>query len=155
MKTIYLTQGRVAIVDDADFDWLNQWKWYAQYSHHTQSFYAMRCRYPGKVRIHMSRLILGLTDSKVGADHRNGNTLDNQRQNLRVATRRQNAANSRTRKDCLLGIKGVSKVGNRYKVQMTLDGQKLYLGSFATPEEAAEAYRLKALDAHGEYARIA
>lgn len=156
MKEIPLTQGQVTLVDDADFDWLNQWKWYAIYQRNTQSFYAVRgVRVAGKVvRIWMARLILGLDQLEITADHQNGNTLDNQRLNLRAATNQQNVTNSKMRWNNQVGLKGVSPCRRRFKAQITVNGKKLYLGLFLTPELAAEAYRKKALEVHGEFARL-
>jgi hypothetical protein len=93
MRQILLTQGLVALVDDVDFEYLNQWKWHAL--KHRESFYAAR-NSGGRLNrkyIFMHRLILGLTDSKIEVDHKDLNGLNNQRNNLRPASRSQNAAN--------------------------------------------------------------
>jgi len=97
MKQIPLTQGQVALVDNTDYDWLNQWKWCAQRTRGV--FYAVRNspRKNGKKhQIFMHREILGLRykDGQEG-DHRNHNTLDNQRENLRVCIHSQNIMNQK------------------------------------------------------------
>ena len=82
-KTIPLTQGKVAIVDDADFDWLNQWKWYA--IHRRSIWYAeTRDRSTGRC-IRMHRLITKVQPD-LQVDHRNRDGLDNRRCNLRCCT---------------------------------------------------------------------
>jgi hypothetical protein len=81
-KLIPLTQGKFAIVDNADFDWLNQWKWYAVKSYNT--WYARRFS-----SIPMHRQIMS-APSGTEIDHRNHNGLDNRRQNLRFSTSAEN-----------------------------------------------------------------
>jgi hypothetical protein len=101
MKLIPLTQGKFAMVDDADFDWLNQWNWQANLI--KGIWYATRgIREPkiargiyGKVvRVSMHRVILDLKDRWELGDHLDGNGLNNQRSNLRKATNSQNLRNS-------------------------------------------------------------
>ena len=97
MKRILLTQGQSTIVDDADFEWLNQWKWHATFDPHTRGFYAVR----GVLRPHgnfgperMHRQILGLKyRDKRQSDHKNHDTLDNRRGNLRIVSSYQNRLN--------------------------------------------------------------
>lgn len=100
MKTITLTQGKVAIVDDDDFDWLNQVKWFTKITGNGTRSYAARFKRINKrpTTIYMHRAIMtddleavGLTGKEV--DHINRNTLDNRRENLRVCTKQQNLAN--------------------------------------------------------------
>jgi hypothetical protein len=90
MKKIKLTQGQFAKVDDEDYDWLNQWKWCAQYNPKTKSYYAVRSVKEG-VKI-MSRVIMGEPKGKL-VDHEDHDTLNNKKNNLRVATRSQNGMN--------------------------------------------------------------
>lgn len=99
-KTIPLTQNQFAIVDEEDFQSLSAHKWQAQWNSCTQSFYAVRCaeytlRKCTKT-CRMNRYILGLEygDKRQG-DHINGNTLDNRKKNLRVATHLQNMMNKK------------------------------------------------------------
>src|SRR5579859_2501899 len=113
MREIPLTQGKVALVDDADFDWLNQWKWCAMKVGKTHYAVRNEPRQPGKKRklILMHREIAaqaGLSD----VDHENHAGLDNQRHNLRPCTRAQNMANmsgARGRS----GFRGISWQGRR------------------------------------------
>ena len=100
MKKIPLTQGQVALVDDADYEWLSRWKWCAMWCSSTDSFYAVRhIRLPnGKwTTLRMHRAILGLErgDSRQ-VDHENHDTLDERRENLRIVTHQENQWNQRS-----------------------------------------------------------
>lgn len=91
MKTIELTQGQVTLVDDEDYEWLNQWKWYANKAPY--GFYAMRhsLKIEGRPRddISMHRIII-MAQKGEQVDHKDGNRLNNCRSNLRLATVSQN-----------------------------------------------------------------
>lgn len=141
-----------ALVDDADFDYLNQWRW----SYHGgPDGYAKRTGDDNK-SIFMHRLILQPPRGMV-CDHKDGNKLNNRRSNLRVATQSQNGANSRTKVGRFKGVTKVKKAinpKNRYLAQITLRGQYFYLGYFYTAELAAEAYNKKALELYGEFAGL-
>jgi hypothetical protein len=149
-STIWLT--RIAIVDDADFDWLRQWEW----SKHA-SGYAWR-GYKGDSGMkfeYMHRAILGAV-SGVSIDHKNGNKLDNRRVNLRVATTSQNCQNRPKPKHNTSGFKGVSwnNMAKKWVSAITRSGDVNYLGSFSCPIEAALAYNRAAIRLYGEFARL-
>ncbi len=84
MKKIPLTQGKFALVDDEDFEYLNQWKW------KFLSGYAARKK--GKKTIYMHRLVNNTLDNK-STDHINMNKSDNRKENLRSSTSSQNKFN--------------------------------------------------------------
>lgn len=148
MKYIPLTQGQVAIVDDEDFEWLNKWRWHAALDKRTKQFYAKRGR---STRMH--RVIMRCTAGEQG-DHRNGNTLDNQRHNLRKCTQAQNKKNRRVRHDNRTGLKGVSPHYERWRARIGVNGGRKNLGTFATPTLAARAYDEAAKAHYGEFARL-
>src|SRR4030066_2184242 len=103
MKEIKLTRGKVAIVDDEDYEWINQWKWHCN----GQGYAERHCDIPGKrTMIKMHRLILN-TPNGMETDHINHNRLDNRKSNLRVRTRSQNAINTPIRSSNTSGKKGV------------------------------------------------
>ena len=154
MKLIPLTRGKFAKVDDADFEWLNQWNWTAfQRPEYPNLTYAIRSVHPNQHTLYMHRVILGLTNPKVKTDHKNGNGLDNRRSNIRAATSQQNGFNTRIRRDNRSGFKGVrrSEDNKKWVARIRLDGQRHHLGTFNSAKEAAAAYRSAARQAHGEF----
>lgn len=87
-------------------------------------------------------------------DHRDLNPLNNQRDNLRLATRSQNCANKHVQPNNKLRLKGVYQRGNKYRAQIQVRGQKIMLGTFDTPEEAHAEYCKAAQEYFGEFARF-
>jgi|SRR5215472_12210966 len=159
MRKIALTQGKYALVDDDDYEWLSQWKWCARMQPRSQKFYAFRNEYLGDYRhttVAMARAILGLTpgDGFI-ADHRNHNTLDNQRSNLRKATKGQNQHNRGKSGNNTSGYKGAFRIHNgTYTAQICVNRKQHYLGTYPTALEAHKAYCKAAKAHHGEFARF-
>jgi hypothetical protein len=143
MKLIPLTQGQFAKVDDCDFDWLSKWKWYAQWKSHTQSFYAIRGVYESgrQHTTYMHREILGLQrgDGKK-VDHWSGDTLDNQRHNLRATDTRGNAQNHKRHRAGRLVGASFHKQSGKWRARAVIDGEQTHLGLFSTEQEAHERY---------------
>ena len=152
MKTIELSQGRFALVDDKDFHWLNQWEWSAIRGRNT--FYAIRRVRPSTAGTLMHRLIVGGGADGALVDHQDGDGLNNQRANLRLSTNQQNVWNQGLRRNNTTGYKGVSKRGSRYRAYVVVDGTQQHLGTFTTAEEAALAYNKAAAALFGVYARL-
>lgn len=152
MKEIKLTQGKVAFVDDADFEWLNQWKWSLLKTPNTS--YAVR-GHEGKA-ILMHRLILGLGTSKMLADHRDGNGLNNQRSNIRTATRCQNKCNAGSHRGSSSFFVGVSwhSSKKRWRSQIMFNKKSKHLGTFKDEKDAALAYNNAAIQMHGQFAKL-
>jgi hypothetical protein len=145
MAEVPLTQGKVALVDDEDYEYLSQFKWYAQKSETT--WYA--ARHPTKNKtVRMHRVLM---DDPQGleVDHEDRDGLNNQRYNLRVATHAQNGRNRRPHTNKTSGYKGVywQKASGRWIVQ-------IQLGSYDTAEEAARMYDEAARRYHGEFAYL-
>jgi len=151
MKKIPLTQGKFAIVDDADFKYLNQWKWQAQKD--GERWYAVRWRGHGETKMH--RLIVD-SKRKIDIDHSNGNGLDNRRGNLRACERSQNCCNTKKRSDNTSGYRGVSRCSStgKWRVQIQYKGQKKYLGIFVDKIFAASRFNEAAKQLHGDFAKL-
>ncbi len=157
MKTIPLTQGKVAIVDDADYDLVSQFKWCAHLRSDGNCWYAVRGTTisPRKRRlVGMHRFILGLPKGIV--DHINRDGLDNRRSNLRVGTMSQNLMNQRKICTSNSPYKGIhfDKWSGRWQARIQMSRKKYTLGRFDTPEEARDAYRSAAKELFGERARF-
>lgn len=155
-KEIPLTQGKVAIVDAADYEWLIQWKWHIENQGHI--CYAVRCLWLGNNKsttIKMHREILGAKPGST-VDHRDGDGLNNTRENLRICTQAENVRNKRMRSDNTSGYKGVwwRKNRSRWTATIDVDGVRTWLGSFLTAEDAARAYDAAAKELHGEFAKL-
>lgn len=156
MKHIPLTQGKFAIVDDEDFDWLSQWKWCFNqgYAARTQNIGTFNGK-EKKIGIQMHRLILG-TPNGVETDHHDGDGLNNQRDNLREATSSQNQMNRASKINSTSLFKGVSwsRHKKRWVAQITINKKVTYIGSFRNEVDAAKAYNEAAIIHYGEFARL-
>ena len=157
MKTIPLTQGKVAFVSDEDGARIAAHRWYAYLDKRVGRWYAMR-----KVRCgsqwytqSMHREVMGLSHSDPAVvDHKDrDNTLLNTRENLRV-TVSQNQQNVGKYKNNTSGFKGVSfhKGTGKYQPRIRVKGELISLGVFSSPVEAALAYDAAAVQHHGEFA---
>jgi hypothetical protein len=149
-KSITLTRGKVALVDDADYEWLNQWKWRA--IKNGGNWYAVR-RQDGKI-IFMHRLVIDAPDG-VTVDHRNGDGLHNWRANLRLCTQTQNSRNRKKSKLASGLFKGVTfEQGRYYRARIKVDRKTINLGYFLSAVQAARAYDEAAKKYFGEFARL-
>jgi len=86
-------------------------------------------------------------------DHKNLDRQDDRWANLREATPQQNCRNRSTRRDNLLGVKGVKACKNKYRAMIQINGKRKHLGYFATIADAAIAYATAANNHFGEFAR--
>ncbi len=157
MKKILLTQGKFAFVDDANYEALLQFKWFAAKGHNT--FYAERKSVRdanGKnATILMHRAILGDACNGLQVDHIDGNGLNNQRSNLRACTSAENQHNSSIRADNTSGFKGVywNKRQGKWHARIKLNGKLHHLGYFSDQGEAAFARNAAAAQLHGDFSR--
>lgn len=149
MKHIPLTQGKFAVVDDADYEWLNQWKWYALKSRNT--YYA--CRRIGSKKIYLHRIIMD-TPPGMEADHRDHNGLNCVRTNMRNCTHAENLRNQLSGKGGTSKYKGVywHWAARKWMARICHNGRLIYLGYYESEEAAARAYNKKAEELFGEFA---
>jgi len=165
MKKIELTQGKWALVDDNDFESLNKYKWCATKYKTSDSWYAIRSIYSkksdggdgshGNVRMHHQ--IIGKKRNYI-VDHADGNGLNNQRKNLRFATKSTNGMNRKVQKNTKSQLKGVYIFTSynrkkKYYSRIYTGEKDVFLGYFFTPQEAHEAYIEAAKKYHKEFAK--
>lgn len=155
MKMIPLTQGKVAFVDDEDYEFLiAMGSWYA---HCNRQNWYVRGQINGKIilmhRIIMERIKPGFQGQ---IDHKDMNGFNNQHYNLRIATKSQNAANVGLRQDNITGYKGVSwnSYHQKWKAQIQFQGTRSHLGYFDCKIKAAKAYDCAAWCLWKDYARL-
>lgn len=158
MELIKLTKGQFAQVDNWNYDWLNQWKWYAD--KHPKTYYARRDVYINGKRksIYMHRLIMNTPDN-MEADHQDHNGLNCQEYNMRNATHRQNLMNQTsklngTSKYLGVCIRTTGAQKGLITAQISMYKKKLFLGDFKSETLAAQAYDKAALKYFGEFANL-
>lgn len=151
MKEIQLTQGKVAFVDDEDYERLNRFKWYAVRA--KDRFYAERKS--ASIQIRMHRTIMNAPKG-IQVDHKDRNGLNNQKFNLRLATNQENCFNQiHPHKNNKLGVKGVHwrEDTKKFLAQIQFNKKRIYLGLFTMLEDADSAYRKAEKKYFGEFAR--
>lgn len=154
MKEIPLTQGKIVLVDDADYSALIKYKWHATKC--CESWYArMSFTVRGtRIRIYMHRLLLGLDDPNILCDHKNGDGLDNQRINLRSCSKGENQRNKKQKRKSTHKYKGITKFRSNWVAQLSYKNKRVHIGTFKSDIDAAKAYNAKALELFGEFAKI-
>lgn len=153
MREIQLTKGKVAVVDDGDYEALAGYPWQAIF---VKKWYARRQEYrDGKVvRVYMHRQIAG-TPKGLQTDHIDGDTLNNRRANLRIVTPAQNSMNrAKTSGAKISPYKGVFRHNKKWRAEIRIAGAKYRSVVFDRPEDAALAYDNLARKHHGEFARL-
>ncbi len=157
--TIPLTKGYSTVISAEDID-LVSLKWCASISTNGLP-YAMRgASANGKNtrqilhRVILERIIGRQVAKSEVVDHINGDTLDNTRANLRLASRSQNMANSQLAANNSSGAKGVcwDKTHNSWQAQIVVNGKRIRLGRFKAKNDAIRAYNVAAFTHHGEFA---
>lgn len=157
MKLIPIADGRCAIVDNDDYELLNQYKWHVN----AQGYLSTRI-YTGTGRdnntayfIRMHRLVMNAPDDMV-VDHIFGKKFDNRKTQLRLATGGENNRNRGKQTNNTSGHKGVSwhKKAGKWTAQIDINHKHHYLGLFTNLEDATEAYKQAATKYHGEFACV-
>ena len=152
MQQIELTQGKYAIVDDDDYDEINQFNWC--FSHG----YAMRAvTILGKRTTQQMHRIITNCPADMDVDHINHDKLDNRKSNLRVCSTSENGRNQKVRTYAKSSVyKGVSfnKHAGKWRANIRLDNKLKSLGYFTNEIDAAIAYNNAAIELHGEFALL-
>ena len=139
------------LYDECDAFLIKNKKWWVHRGKKT--FYAITL-IDGKPTL-MHRFLLKSDCLGKSVDHKNGNGLDNRRENIRVCTALQNNMNRSAFKNNSVGIKGVCVTGSgRYMARITIKSRCIYIGTFNTNEDAAAAYDLEAKKRFGEFAKL-
>lgn len=162
-KEIRLTKGMKTIVDEKDYDFLNQWKWYFALPRRNKTGYAQRIEWikdskgknTGKCKgIRLHRLLMN-PPMGMQVDHINGNSLDNRRSNLRICTVAENIVNRSHPKNNKSGYKGVHQdYTGKWEASIGYDHKRFYLGLFVDKKDAARAYNKRAKKLFGKYAKL-
>lgn len=150
-KSIPLTKGKFALVDDGDYEWLMQRKWqYLKIGYAACSDWG----HGNRKMIYMHRLINNTPDGKL-TDHINLDKLDNRRKNLRLCSRSENGMNRTSSRVNSSGYKGVYFVRrvSLWVASIKVSGTQHHLGYFHSSEDAARAYDKAAKEYHGTFAR--
>ena len=155
MKEIQLSQGKVAIVDDEDYDYLIHKRWHCNLmngKYYSRSYQLINDRYS---IISMHRFIMKPAKG-VFVDHINGDGLDNRKCNLRLCSIAENNCNRLKNKNNTSGYKGViwHKMANKWQAYIKYQNKKIYIGLFYNIEDAAIAYNRAALKYHGNFANL-
>jgi hypothetical protein len=153
MKQIKLINTNLcALVDDNLYAYLIQFRWYLMKVH--KSFYARTII--GTKHVLMHQLVLPLDDINLTPDHINENGLDNQRDNLRPANRRQQEAHKSKIQDTSSKYKGVSwvKKYNCWRAYIKINQKQIFLGHWDSEILAAQAYNKAAIQKFGEFAKL-
>lgn len=156
MKQIPLTQGKFALVDDEDFEWLSQWNWQCTkygYAHRKTSVTINGKRKFGHIFMHREII---KTPLGMFTDHISGDRLDNQKKNLRICTKAQNRMNEGKRSGKSSVYKGVrwKTCHSLWEARIKKDLKTTFLGHFSSEIEAAKAYNVAAIEKFGEFARL-
>lgn len=156
MKTLELSQGLTAVVDDDDYAWASQYKWTALVRPTTSYAYRTLIRAGRPTTQGLHRALLRLEDPAVHVDHINGDGLDNRRANLRIATIAENNRNQRPGRRNRSGFKGVyfRPDRGRWVARIFAEGQVHSLGHYDSAVDAAHAYDAAAKELHGEFAYL-
>ncbi len=158
-RRLRLNNGMFTRVNVSKYKFLRQWRWGVQWNPELESYYVIRSyiSYANgvrkKVRVYMHREVMGNPKGKF-VDHRDHNTLNNVKSNLRICTPAENAHNRRLSRINKSGFKGVHWDRGKWVASIDVgDGQKKkkHLGRFSDPKEASSVYRKIAIPLRKEF----
>ena len=154
---IPLTRGQVAIVDAEDFEWLSQYKWFADWDQRKKGYYAVTKIHIGNGKYKNTSMHRLIMDAKKGeiVDHINGHGLNNTRENLRIVTARENAINQKLCINNTSGKMGVTfdKECNKWRVRIHIEGKRITIGRFDNFQDAVAAREMAEREHYGEFVR--
>lgn len=147
MKKILLNKrtperGLFALIDDRDFENVNQYNWYITTFGYAASNGVNKNKHP----ITMHRFLFQELDKKMDIDHIDRNKLNNTRGNLRIATRSQNMANMNKP-----NVYWIKKYG-KWHARVVMNYKKHHVGYFDDKETAIQAYQIAKKELFGDYA---
>jgi hypothetical protein len=155
-RRIYLGEGEWTILDEKDYYKYGKFKW--TLGGKRKNFYAIRGIKNDKGEVEILRLHRAIMKAPkhLLVDHRNNNGLDNRNANLRLATKAQNACNSRKRKNASSRFMGVNfhKGVGMWAARIQHHGKDSWLGYYKDEIDAARAYDRAAVKYHGEFASL-
>ena len=154
MKT-FMIKTYTVLLSDEDYDRVSSIPWHVMVTHGVPYFIHTYGKTRERQKYLLHRFIVGAKKGDI-VDHKNGNTLDNQRENLRICSSVNNSQNSKKHSDNRSGYKGVRfhKPSGLYNACIRVNRKHISLGYYRTPEEAHEAYCEAAELYFGEYARF-
>ncbi len=157
MKEIILINGGVTLVDDADYEALNQYRWAKMKVKHR--YYVKRsisCGHRGTGKTILMHREIMTPEVWQQVDHRDRDGLNNQRSNLRLCNQTQNNGNQRLRRDNTSGFRGVNwhKLMKKWTAEIRPAGKKKVLGYFDNPKDACVAYDIAAKQLYGEFYNV-
>jgi hypothetical protein len=156
--SLLLASNRSTLIDIDDYEWASQFSWCAPPAGRRKNLhYVIRSR-TGASPTSMHRSLMNAVKGEI-VDHRNGNTLDNRRANLRKCTKSENKRNTFRYARAVKGkpYKGIGqdkRYPDTYYAAVYVDGKKITCTKFKTPEEAARGYDRLALQYYGEFAAL-
>lgn len=146
MKKIITKEGKEVLVDDEDFEYLSEFDWgmakdYPRTTIQNTSYY-------------LHKMVMGVSSDSL-VDHVDGNTLNNQKSNLRKCSKLENSRNRKLSKRNKSGYKGVTwySRNEKWRASISVNNKVLWLGLFVNPVDAAIAYDLAAKRYYGEFAK--
>jgi len=158
LKLIELSQGRVAIVDDKDFEWLSKWKWYYQYDKRCNTGYAKRNIgfWPHQKKVYMHIAIMKhhkRWGRRQEVDHIDNCGCDNRKVNLRLATRSKQTAHKGLLTNNTSGVTGVywNKRRGAWKAEIMVNGKSKFLGYYSNKKDAIKKRQQAEIKYFGEF----
>lgn len=143
MKTIILSCGAITLVADEDFEEVSKFKWFL----HVLG-YVYRPKRKNNISvggIYLHRVIM--QEPRGIVDHINRDKLDNRRENLRIASRSQNALNAGLPLNNTSGFRGVDfdRARAKWSARIKVSKRQHCLGRFSDKRDAIRARALAEL----------